>query len=201
MGHYTNDGTYVEVTGGKEPITTTHEPKTHNPGDPSHYYQGQDGKYYYTPDGNAPDAHDKDVPEFRRLKETPPPSQSDAKPPEKNESWKHEADKGYKMHPDGLKDLAKKLRQDLNDLKYTIQQQAQQDMAGVGAMGTGYPAAEDYNNLAKSASGAFSQQWNAVISTYENVITLLTTTADNGQQGEDDTHHAVTKSSGKNKAI
>ncbi|GAA4640687.1 hypothetical protein GCM10023196_107230 [Actinoallomurus vinaceus] len=202
MGSYTKDGTYVEVTAsGKVSSSKSYPPLTHDPHDPSHYYQGQDGKYYYTPDGNAPDKNDKDVPEGRRLKETEPPDKYDIKKPDKNESWKHEADKGYKMHPDDLKDLAKKLRQDLNDLKYVIQQQAQQDMAGTGAMGTGYPAATDYDHLATSASTAFSQQWNAVISTYESVITLLTTTADNGQRGEDDTHHAVTNSGGKNKAI
>ncbi|MCO6011605.1 hypothetical protein NE236_42310 [Actinoallomurus purpureus] len=191
------DGTYIEYQSAGEGgvVEIPHPPVTENPHDPVHYFQGEDGRYYYSPDGEP-------HPEYGQpgIKKTEPPSQYKIDTPEKNESWKHEAAKGYKMHPDDLRTLAKNLRTDLNDLKYYIQQKAVPDMSGTGAMGSGYAAAEDYEGLARSSSQAFSTQWNAVISTYENIITLLTTTADNGQNGEDDTHHAVKNHAG-NKAI
>lgn len=193
------DGTYVEYRGGGKdvpPQRIEHPPLTHNPHDPVHYYQGSDGRYYYTPDGNP-------HPEYGQppVKQTIPPNQYQLKKPDTNGSWKHEADKGYKMHPDDLLDLANKLEQDVIDLRKAIVQDAQPKMNPAGAMGAGYPAAEDFDTLASDSLSVFTDRYNAIINTYEDVINRLRTTANNGKGGEQDTHHAVTQTGGHNKAI
>lgn len=187
------DGTYYTSGGsggkGYAPSRVAHPPLTDDPHDPVHYYQGVDGRFYYTPDGEP-------HPEFGQppVKPTEKPLEYRIKPLDNQGPWKHEASQGYKIHPDGLRELARRFQQDLTDLKYVIQQSAQPDISGAaGAMGNGYEAAEDYDKLARSSSTAFSQQYGTLIATYENVINLLKLTAENGQTGEDNSRAAVTQ--------
>lgn len=159
-------------------------PLAENPNDPNHYYKGTDGQYYYTPDGNP-------HPEGGQPKAmgTEPLSNYRQKyKPDTGGTWKHEADKVYKMHPDGLRNLAKQFDHDLAELKNLVQNKVQAGISGAaGAMGKGYDTAADYDKLVGSSAIVFTQQYNALIAIYESLISLLKTTAENGQNGEDAT--------------
>jgi hypothetical protein len=183
------DGTYIEVHGGgkySQGTTTEHHPLTQNPHDPSHYYQGVDGRYYYTPDGNP-------HPEFGQppVAKTITPGETPITKPEMNEKWAHEASKGYHMTPESLRNLATALERDLGELQSTVQNN-QMDMSAAGAVGQDdWQAGHDFTKLANKAQSDFMYFYNSVITTYGDVISRLRTTANNGQQGEDDTHRSV----------
>jgi hypothetical protein len=200
------DGTYIEYRSGGStskggggampPRVNRHPPVTDDPHDPLHYYQGTDGRWYYTPDGNP-------HPEFGQPppKKTLEPKYFPVKQPELHDKWGHTADKGYKMTPDDLRNLATALEQDVTELTAIIQREAQPKMNPSGAVGQDWQAGKDFTALAGTAQTVFSGLYGEIINTYNNVISLLRTTANNGQNGEDRTHHAVTNSGGGNKAL
>jgi hypothetical protein len=182
------DGTYVQSHGGGKyaPPPTSYPPLTHNPHDPSHYYKGVDGRYYYTPDGNP-------HPEYGQppVAKTITPSEMPVQKPDINDKWGHEASKGYHMKPEDLRNLATALEGDMGELQ-SIVGNNQADMTAAGAVGQDdWQAGHDFTKLASKAQTDFAYFYNLLISTYNDVISRLRATANNGQQGEDDTHSAV----------
>jgi hypothetical protein len=178
-----------------------HPPLTQNPHDTLNYYQGADGRYYYAPHGE------------------PQPGQPPVKDPgtpvdlkhqvkrdeEPNPNWKHEAQKGYKMHPDELRTLASKLESELNGLKPILDRVGTKGNIGEDAVGT-WASAQDLTSVASTALSGFNKYYSDLVTTYNDVINRLRTTANNGQTGEDATHKAVTsaptaRSAGNNKRI
>jgi hypothetical protein len=185
------DGTYIEyVSTGEGPAAEIpHPPKTDNPHDPLHYYQGTDGRYYYSPDGSPqeqfgqPPVKDAGTPDDLKneVKRTEEP----------NPNWKHEASKGYKMVPDDLRGLASKLESDLNTLKPLLDRVQSEGKVTQAAVGN-WQSGADFVHVSDTAYGAFTQYYSDIVTTYKAVIQRLRTTANNGQQGEDKTHQAVT---------
>jgi hypothetical protein len=183
------DGTYIQYVSGGEgpPVAIPYPPLTENPHDPTHYYQGVDGRYYYSPDGSP---HD----EFGQppVKKTIPPGQMPIDKPEMNDKWGHEASKGYHMTPEDLRTLATAMERDMGELQSVVNSN-RADMAATGAVGKDdWPAAHDFTKLASKAQNDFGEFYSLLITTYQDVIRRLRTTANNGEKGEHDTHKAVT---------